>query len=307
MMVRRAPRQPDTVDGEEGEDAMGVRKVRAAETAAALKEAARRQFSERGYLNTKITDITTAAGRATGSFYEHFASKEELLQVLLADMQEQASDQFDSGEHPPHDLTSPGQLRDHLAVAWGVMRDNRPVQAALFESAIATGPASGVLWDQLAGGTSVLRDHLEYLRVAGHQLPGDPALIAAAMGAMLSLLAYALPPAEPGPGSGSGSGSGQQESSPAPAYSDPDVVDTLTRLLLHGLAGSGGDLVHLSVSSPGLAGGLRAPRWWASDSRLGAGRCRPGDRGRVAVMGAVAWGHVVPGAHLAGASRLGGA
>ena len=222
---------------------MGVRKVRAAETAAALKEAARRQFSERGYLNTKITDITTAAGRATGSFYEHFASKEELLQVLLADMQGQASDQFDSGEHPPHDLTSPGQLRDHLAVAWGVMRDNRAVQAALFESAIATGPASGVLWDQLAGGTSMLRDHLEYLRVTGHQLPGDPALIAAAMGAMLSLLAYALPPAEPGPGPepgpepGPGPGPGQQESGPAPAYSDPDVVDTLTRLLLHGLAG----------------------------------------------------------------------
>src|ERR1700689_2506914 len=57
----------------------------------------------------------------------------------------------------------------------------------------------------------------------------------------------------------------------------------------------------------GLAGGLRAPRWWASDSRLGAGRCRPGDRGRVAVMGALAWGHVVPGAHLAGAPRPGGA
>jgi hypothetical protein len=114
------------------------------------------------------------------------------------------------------------------------MRDNRPVQAALFESAIATGPASGVLWDQLAGGTSVLRDHLEYLRVTGHQLPGDPVLVAAAMGAMLSLLAYALPPAEPSPGPEPG----QQDSSPAPAYSDPDVIDTLTRLLLHGLAGS---------------------------------------------------------------------
>lgn len=194
---------------------MGVRKVRAAETEAAIKEAARRQFAERGYLNTKITDITTAAGRATGSFYEHFASKEELLQVLLADMHRQASDQFDSAEHPPHDLTSPDQLRDHLAVAWGVMRDNRAVQAALLESAIATGPASGVLWDQLARGTSVLREHLEYLRATGRQLPGDPALIAAAMGAMLSLLAYSLPH----------------------AYSDPDVIDTLTRLLLHGLTG----------------------------------------------------------------------
>ncbi len=193
---------------------MGVRKVRAAETEAALKDAARRLFAERGYLNTKITDITAAAGRATGSFYEHFASKEDLLRILLADMHEQAGRQLGSGEHLPHDLTDPGQLRDHLTAAWNVMRDNRSVMIALFESAMAAGPASGALWDRLTQDTAVFREHLEYLQGQGRQLPGDPALIAAAMGGMLSMLAYARP-----------------------AYPDSGIVEALTSLLLYGLTG----------------------------------------------------------------------
>jgi AcrR family transcriptional regulator len=237
---------------------MGVRKIRAAETEAALKEAARRLFADRGYLNTKITDITAAAGRATGSFYEHFASKEDLLRVLLADMHAQAGSQFDSAEHSPHDLTDPGQLRDHLAVAWSVMRANRSVMSALFESAMAAGPASGALWERLTEDTVMFREHLEYLRARGHQLPGDPTLIAAAMGGMLSMLAYALLPIEPEHPEPGHSGlehpepghsdpehaeperpehDHPQTARPRPSYSDPDVIDSVTSLLLYGLAG----------------------------------------------------------------------
>ena len=227
---------------------MGVRKIRAAETEAALKEAARRLFADRGYLNTKITDITAAAGRATGSFYEHFASKEDLLRTLLADMHQQAGSQFDAADHPPHDLTDPGQLRDHLAVAWSVMRANRSVMSALFESAMAAGPASGALWERLTEDTVMLREHLEYLQGREHQLPGDPTLIAAAMGGMLSMLAYALLPLEPGhpdpehpePGRPEPERSEPehpQTARPRPSYSQPDVIDSVTKLLLYGLAG----------------------------------------------------------------------
>jgi AcrR family transcriptional regulator len=217
---------------------MGVRKIRAAETEAALKEAARRLFADRGYLNTKITDITAAAGRATGSFYEHFASKEDLLRVLLADMHEQAGRQFTSAEHPPHDLTDPGQLRDHLAVAWSVMSANRSVMSALFESAMAAGPASGALWERLTEDTVMLREHLEYLQGRGHQLSGDPTLIAAAMGGMLSMLAYALLPLDPDhPERERPEAEHPETARPRPTYSAPDVIDSVTSLLLYGLAG----------------------------------------------------------------------
>jgi len=212
------------------------RKARAAQTEAALKAAAQRQFAERGYLNTKITDITTAAGRAAGSFYQHFASKEDLLQALLADMHGQASQVFDD-DGPAHDLTDPAQLRQHLAAAWQVMRDNRPVVTALFESALAAGPASGELWKRLTDDTVAFRDHLQDLQQQGHPLPGDPVLIAAAMGGMLSMLGYALlpvTPGAPGPTDAPGAADGDR-----PGYPDATVVDALTSLLLYGLAGPG--------------------------------------------------------------------
>jgi AcrR family transcriptional regulator len=205
------------------ESAVGVRKAQATQTQVALKQAARREFVERGYLNTKITDITTAAGRSTGSFYEHFASKEELLQSLLADMQEKASRGMTSEPHPvQHDLTDGDQLRAHLDVGWQVMKANLPVMVALFESAIAQRPTSGAMWQRLVDDTDMLRNHLEYLRDQGHRLPGEPTLVAAAMGGMLSMLAYAL------------------LTSDASGLTDAEVIDTLTALLLNGLAGPRG-------------------------------------------------------------------
>jgi len=201
---------------------VGVRAQKAAETADALKQAARAQFLQRGYLNTKITDITAAAGRATGSFYDHFAGKEELLQALLADMHDAARQDVVEQHPADHDLTDPEQLRAHLAAAWQVMRDNLPVMVALFESAMLR-PGSGHAWERLTTDTAMLREHLERLRLDGRSLPGTPELVGAAMGGMLSMLAYALLPG--------------RSSENSANYSDDEVIDTLTALLLNGLSG----------------------------------------------------------------------
>ena len=60
-------------------------------TRALLLEAARRVFEEKGYVDTRIGDITAEAAVAHGTFYTYFESKHELfrevVELMVADFQ----------------------------------------------------------------------------------------------------------------------------------------------------------------------------------------------------------------------------
>jgi AcrR family transcriptional regulator len=52
------------------------------QTRAAIEQAARKLFAERGFHGTTLADITSAAGKSGAVFYRYFADKEDLLAAL---------------------------------------------------------------------------------------------------------------------------------------------------------------------------------------------------------------------------------
>ena len=70
------------------------------QTRAAIEQAARKLFAERGFHGTTLADITSAAGKSAAVFYRYFADKEDLLAALA--------------ESFLHDVVTPSGLSVHL-------------------------------------------------------------------------------------------------------------------------------------------------------------------------------------------------
>ncbi|MGZ0151793.1 TetR/AcrR family transcriptional regulator [Kribbella sp. WER1] len=193
------------------------RRQRAAGTEAALKQAARDVFAERGYLNTKITDITAAAGRATGSFYNHFASKEELLEALLRDMLAAADEAVvDVGGHDA-DFSKRSAIRWHVATFWRFYQAHLPELIAVKQASMLDPDLGRRLRQIMVDDDQHMIDHFAHLPTP----PADPMVAISAMNALMEGFAYTWLVVNPANGE---------------TITDETAIDTLTDLLHHGLA-----------------------------------------------------------------------
>ncbi|MCX4851542.1 TetR/AcrR family transcriptional regulator [Streptomyces sp. NBC_00893] len=206
-----------------GGPARTTRKERAAETEAALKEAARRVFARKGYLNCKIVDITEEAGRAAGSFYNHFAGKEQLLEALAKDMLEGAGEGF-AEPHAHHDLSDLDVLRDHVAVFWHTYRTHLPEIVAMTQASMTDAHLAERLRQMRMAHMGPIRDHLETMCEDGLTLPGAAPVVASAMVSMLEQFCYVWLVT-----------GGEELGRP---LSDDEAIDTLTRFMHGGIARS---------------------------------------------------------------------
>jgi AcrR family transcriptional regulator len=164
------------------------RAEQAAETRAALIEAAKRLFVARGYLNTKITDITAEAGRAAGSFYRHFAGKEELLTALLEEVAA-VGDQYASAAEHKSDFSDPDAIRYHVAIYWRVYHEHAATMLALRQAALVDENFARVLREFRRAQFDDIRDHLDHVA----NLPASPGVSLTVLAAMLDGLTQMWP------------------------------------------------------------------------------------------------------------------
>lgn len=113
-----------------------AREDRSRRTEAALRDAARRLFVAKGYAETRITDITSEAGRAAGSFYRYFADKDALLRSLADEFDEALHDRVVDRLGDDHRMAGTDDVRRHVRVYWDTFREHLPEMVALFQASM---------------------------------------------------------------------------------------------------------------------------------------------------------------------------
>ncbi|KAF0847386.1 TetR/AcrR family transcriptional regulator [Nocardia caishijiensis] len=195
----------------------GSRREKSAETEQALKDAARQVFAEHGYLNAKITDITAAAGRAAGSFYNHFASKEELLQALLADIAAAGDERAVDPEHSG-DFADPAAVRYHVRGYWTFARENTAVLRAIGQAAQVSPEFARIVAGFGTAQRADIAGHVSDFPDRGLRLPGS---VDASLAMMFAAVDGTLRMVEDG----------------SVTLTDEEAIESITRFVYRGLTG----------------------------------------------------------------------
>lgn len=154
----------------------------------ALLDAAAECFGELGYSQTRISDITAAAGLSQGAFYRHFRDKTEILVEALRDPLDQLlGATVLHPDRPPDE----DELIQSNTMFFSVYAANRRVLRVIREAAAMHEPGLTELWLDVRGRYLDRIDAwLRALIRDGHLKLDDARLTAEALGAVLDQMAY---------------------------------------------------------------------------------------------------------------------
>ena len=163
--------------------------ARGARTREALVQAARDVFEREGFLESRITDITAAAGVAAGSFYTYFTSKEDVFAAVMSEVEEEM---LHPRLEPAHNRDDPVAVIEAANLAYLAAYRRNAKLMGLMEQVAGIDPAFRE--QRLRRARAFMRRNataIRRLQADGHADPDlDAALAAEALSAMVSRMAY---------------------------------------------------------------------------------------------------------------------
>ncbi len=150
-------------------------------TEAAFLDAARQVFAEKGYFNAKISDIARAAGKSSGSFYNYYENKEELLQALLDQFSTEVLEQ--SFKHQGGDPEE--GVRAAVRAYWTTYRKYLAEMVGMFQMSM-TDEVFAARWREFRTvGVRAVLAGIKHAEQAGYRTVRRPELLASAIVATL--------------------------------------------------------------------------------------------------------------------------
>lgn len=163
--------------------------ARGVRTRAALVAAARRVFERDGFVDARLTDITTEAGCSTGTFYTYFDGKDEIFHAVLEEVQDEML-------HPGYErLVGERSARDVIEASnrayLQAYRKNARMMLLLEQVAAVDADFRAARHRRSQAFAARNMRAIQELQQRGDADPGlDPALTARALSSMVSRLAY---------------------------------------------------------------------------------------------------------------------
>ena len=105
------------------------------QTRAAIEQAARKLFAERGFHGTTLADITSAAGKSPAVFYRYFADKEDLLAALAESFLHDVVTRSGLSLHLPDSEDDDAFFTSVVSGYWNIFKQNIGIMIAVAQLA----------------------------------------------------------------------------------------------------------------------------------------------------------------------------
>ncbi|MBD0860583.1 TetR/AcrR family transcriptional regulator [Gordonia sp. zg691] len=154
-----------------------------------ILEAARRCFVDKGFHRASMSDVIRESGLSAGAVYSYYSSKEELIAAVARSMFVAYEDGISSFDEQSPQMASPEDavraLASRVMVEIAPLTDGFRMVLTVWGEAANNPPLRDTVADIVHGLRGVFERVLIEWRDAGHELPGDPAVLAQVMVSMM--------------------------------------------------------------------------------------------------------------------------